>query len=86
MKKARRTFTTEFKQEAASLVLEQGSRIREACQAMGVGETAMRRWVKQLKAERGGETPIGSKALTAEQQRYKNYKHRISDWSGRKKY
>ena len=36
---------------------------------MGVGESAMRRWVKQLKAERGGITPSGSKALTVEQQR-----------------
>jgi len=69
MTKARREFTTEFKQEAASLVLAQSDSIKEACQAMGVGESAMRRWVKQLKAERGGITPSGSKALTVEQQR-----------------
>jgi transposase len=28
----------------------------------------MRRWVRQLKIERHGVTPVGSKALTAEQQ------------------
>ena len=58
MTKQRKYFTTEFKQEAASLVLAQGDSIKEACQAMGVGESAMRRWVKQLNAERGGVTPI----------------------------
>ncbi len=68
MTKQRKYFTTEFKQEAASLVLDQGYSIKEACQAMGVCESAMRRWVKQLQAERGGVMPIGSKALTPEQQ------------------
>ena len=66
---ARRTFTTEFKHEAASLVVDQGYRISQACEAMNVGQTAMRRWVEQLRQERGGITPIKSKALTPEQQR-----------------
>ncbi len=68
MKRQRRSFTTEFKQEAASLVLDQGYSIPEASRSLDVGETALRRWVKQLKAEREGVTPK-SKALTADQQR-----------------
>ncbi len=68
MTKARPSYTTEFKQEAASLVLDKGYGIPEACQAMGVGNTAMRRWVKQLNAERGGVTPT-AKAMTADQQK-----------------
>lgn len=68
MKKQRRSFTPDFKLEAASLVLDQGYSISEACRALDVGETAMRRWVDQLRAERGGETPA-SKAMTPEQKR-----------------
>lgn len=65
----RRNFTSEFKNEAASLVLDQAYSIKEACEAMGVGETAMRRWVNQLEAERNGISPQGSRAITADQQR-----------------
>jgi transposase len=43
---------------------------------MGVGETAMRRWVEQLKSEHQGITP-NSKALTAEQQRIQELEKRI---------
>ncbi len=68
MKRQRRSFTPEFKLEAASLVLDQGYSISEACRALDVGETALRRWVDQLRAERGGEMPA-SKAMTPEQKR-----------------
>ena len=66
MKRQRRTFSTEFKHEAACLVLDQGYSIPEASRSLDVGETALRRWVQQLKLERGGGTPV-SKALTVEQ-------------------
>ncbi len=69
MRRQRRSFTTEFKRESACLVLEQGYTINEARLAVGVGETVLRRWVDQLKYEYQGVTPIGSKALTSEQQR-----------------
>lgn len=65
----RRVFTTEFKLEAAGLVLDRGYSIADACKAMDVGPTAMRRWVDQLRNERTGKTPRGSKALTPEQKR-----------------
>jgi transposase len=68
MTRQRRTFSPEFKQEAACLVLDQGYTILEACRSLGVGDTALRRWVQQLKDEREGITPKG-KALTPEQRR-----------------
>lgn len=68
MSKQRRTFSPEFKQEAASLVLDQGYSVTEASRSLEVGENALRRWMKQLSEERGGITPK-SKALTPEQQR-----------------
>ncbi|WP_116870108.1 transposase [Vibrio splendidus] len=42
-KRQRRTFSSEFKIDAASLVLDQGYFIPEAANSMGVGETALRR-------------------------------------------
>ncbi len=68
MAKKRPNYTTEFKQETASLVLDKGYSVTEACQAMGVGNTAIRSWVKQLKAERGGSTPSAN-AMTSEHQK-----------------
>lgn len=58
-------------------MLEQNYSITEACQAVGVGDTALRRWVKKLNAERHGITPVGSKALTPDQQRIQDLKVRI---------
>ncbi|WP_284450781.1 transposase, partial [Methylophaga thalassica] len=48
MTKQRRSFTPEFKLEAASLVVDQNYSVSEACKALDVGESALRRWVKQL--------------------------------------
>ncbi|MFV9485235.1 IS3 family transposase [Pseudomonas aeruginosa] len=68
MSKQRRTFSAEFKREAAALVLDQGYSHIDACRSLGVVDSALRRWVKQLEAERQGVTPK-SKALTPEQQK-----------------
>ena len=74
----RRLFTPEFKKEAAELVITHGYTIAKACESMGVGESAMRRWVKQLKAEQKGITPKGSRALTEEQQKIQALEKRIT--------
>ena len=47
MTRKRRSFTPEFKQEAACLVLDQGYSVIEACRALNIGESALRRWVKR---------------------------------------
>lgn len=77
MSKQRRSFSVEFKHDAAALVVDQGYSVAEACKSMNVGETALRRWVDQLREERGGVTP-NSKALTAEQQEIQALKARIN--------
>ncbi|QKM48774.1 hypothetical protein B7760_02812 [Burkholderia glumae] len=68
MPKQRRSFSPEFKQQVASLVLDQGYNFSEASRSVGVGETVLRRWVQQLQMERQGVTPQG-KAITPDQQR-----------------
>jgi transposase len=77
MKKQRRSFSIEFKHEAACLVLDQGYSVPEASRSLDVGETALRRWVDQLKLERGGETPK-SKALTSDQRRIQELEARVN--------
>ena len=72
----RRTFSPEFKREAADLVLRQSYSYAQACEALGVGETALRRWVDQLSAERNGVTPK-AKALTPDQQRIQALEKRV---------
>lgn len=76
MKKQRRSFSTEFKLEAANLVIEEGYSVTEASRALDVGETAIRRWIKQLQGEYQGNTPQ-SKAFTPEQQRIQELEARI---------
>ena len=77
MTKQRRTFSAEFKMEAASLVLDEGYSVPAAALSIGVGETALRRWVDQLKIERGGIMPT-TKALTPEQQKIQELEARIN--------
>lgn len=77
MTKQRRTFSAEFKREAAGLVLDQGYSHIEACRSLGVVESALRRWVNQLQQKRNGLTPQ-SKALTPEQQKIQELEARIA--------
>ncbi|POA17400.1 hypothetical protein C1886_22195 [Pseudomonas sp. FW300-N1A1] len=65
---SKRHFSPEFRLEAARLVLDANYSTAQACEAMGVGPTALRRWVEQLRQERGGLTPETAKAMTAGQQ------------------
>jgi transposase len=70
------SYSNEFKQDAASLVLDKNYSYQEAREAVGVGLTALRRWVKQLELERQGITPKG-KAITADQQEVQKMQARI---------
>ncbi len=58
-------------------VLDQGYRLAETVKSLGVGESVLRRWVKQLEQERGGVTPK-AKALTPEQQRIQELEARVN--------
>lgn len=47
----RRNLTAEFKAEAVQLVLVQRYSITKACEALGVSDSASRRWVAQWRAQ-----------------------------------
>ena len=72
----RRTFTPEFKLEAAQLVVQQNYSVREAANAMNVGKSSMDKWVRQLRNELNG-TATHPTALTPDQQRIKELERRI---------
>ena len=74
--KRRRTFTPEFKLEAAQLVVQQNYSIREAANAMNVGKSTMDKWVRQLRNEFNG-TASHPTALTPDQQKIKALEKRI---------
>lgn len=73
----RRSFTTDFKREAAGLVLDQNYTVSQASEAVNIRPSLMRRWVQQLRLERGGVTPISSPAMTPEQQRIQELEAKI---------
>lgn len=76
MQRTKRTFSAEFKLEAARLVCEQSYTVREAAAAMGVGKSTMDKWVRQLRQEQLG---VSSKAkpITPEQCKIRELEARI---------
>ncbi len=68
MSRVRRHFTPEFKLEVAKKIVQQQCSITQLCHELNLGETAIRRWVAQYKAELNGQPGIGL-PLTPDQQR-----------------
>jgi transposase len=75
-KRTRPTFSPEFRREAALLVVEKGYTIREAAESMGVGQSTMDKWVKQLRAAPTGKAVKGA-PVTPEQQRIRELEKKI---------
>ena len=68
MSRVRRHFTPEFKLEVAKKIVQQQHSITQLCHELNLGETAVRRWVAQYKAELNDQPGIGL-PLTPDQQR-----------------
>lgn len=64
----RRAFTAEFKLEAVRMVTDKGLGVPEVCASLGLGETALRRWLVQYKADVLGKAGPGL-PITHEQRR-----------------
>lgn len=52
-KRARRSFTDEFKREAVRLVLEEGKTVGQVARDLDLTETAFRIWVERARADQG---------------------------------
>lgn len=79
MSKKRRSYSADFKREAVKLVTVEGRSIAESCLALGVGETALRRWINQLAHEANGYVLPGCKPLSPEQQRIRELEKRVKE-------
>ncbi|WP_425547930.1 transposase [Actimicrobium antarcticum] len=60
MRKRRRNFDTSRKLEVVRMVREQGSSVKQVSDSAYIGETAVRRWLKQYFAEQSGQKGIGN--------------------------
>ena len=63
-RRPRRTFTPEFKEGAARLVIEEGKTVAAVCRDLDLTSSTLRDWVKQARIDRG-QGPPG--ALTTEE-------------------
>jgi transposase len=68
MSQKRRLFDASFKLQVVQMIKDPGLSISQVCQDMNLGETVVRRWLKQVDAEQAGQSGMG-RPLTAEQQR-----------------
>jgi transposase len=68
MNRKRKRFDDSYKLEVVKMVKDQGLTVPQVCQDQNLGETAVRRWIRQYDAEQLGQAGIGN-PLTAEQQR-----------------
>jgi transposase len=68
MKQERRSFDAAYKLQVVKMIQEQGLTVTKVCQELNLGETAVRRWLKQVQSEQSGQPGIG-KPLTPDQQR-----------------
>ena len=71
MTRTRRQFSSEFKREAVSLVVEQGYSLEEAGRSLGIRGNLVGRWKKQLEADEAGAFP-GKGKMTPDQQRIRD--------------
>ncbi|WP_155253628.1 transposase, partial [Bradyrhizobium japonicum] len=51
MERARRSFTEEYKREAAGLVVSSGRSIGSVAKELGLRDSVLRRWVDKLRRE-----------------------------------
>ena len=57
MSKKRRSFTPEYKEEAAKLVIEASCPIAETAREIGINEQTLRNWVHAYRRAHAGEEP-----------------------------
>jgi transposase len=77
MKRKRNRYTQEFKEEAVKLITEQGYQIAEAARNLGVNQTLLGRWKREI--ESGGESTPGAqdKSIQAELTRLRKENKRL---------
>ncbi|MBD8600726.1 transposase, partial [Pseudomonas sp. CFBP 8772] len=60
MTRKRNRFDDSYKLEVVKMVRDQGLTVPQVCQDQNLGETAVRRWIRQYDAEQLGQAGIGN--------------------------
>ena len=77
MKKKKSKYTQEFKEEAVKLITEQGYQITEAARNLGINQTMLWRWKRDMKEEENPSGSQGGKSLQAELTRLRKENKRL---------
>ena len=78
MKKSRKNYPPEFKEEAVKLITEQGYQITEAARNLGVNATMLGRWKREIDgAGKNAKGLQGGVAMQAELSRLKKENSRL---------
>ena len=72
----KRNFSPEFRLECAQLIVDQDYSVKEAAEAMNVGQSTIDNWARKLRAQRAGKTIQGA-AITPDQQRIKDLEKQL---------
>lgn len=75
---SRRNIPEELKAEAVQLVVSRGYSYAQACEALGVGDTALRRWVTLWRAEQA-KPPRTEREIEADARRIRELEARVAD-------
>jgi len=76
MKKVQRTYTAEFKREAVRLAQTSGKPIAQVARELGISDTSIHEWRKQLVAH-GEEAFPGSGQQTAQEEELRRLKREL---------
>ena len=77
MKKKRSKYTQEFREEAVKLITEQGYQIAEAARNLGINQTMLWRWKRDIKEGDNPSESQGEKAMQAELTRLRKENKRL---------
>ena len=77
MKKKRSKYTHEFREEAVKLITEQGYQISEAARNLGINQTMLWRWKRDIEEKENPSGAQGGKAVQAELVRLRKENKRL---------
>ena len=80
-KRTRPTYSPEFRLEVAQEVLDNNRRVREVSQSLGLGNSTVDKWVRQLKQERSGKLS-GATPLTPDKLKIRELERKINRLEG----
>ncbi len=61
---SRRLFPDEFKRDAVAMVLDDGNKVVDVAERLGIGEGTLGNWVRQARVDRGERAGVSTSELT----------------------